>query len=86
VTNVNIEESGLTDTESNPAYESPVYPGTEDFAENPNLVVYTVPVPEDILERDRMIDDSLLLADTSSKIDQFVLPQVDKSLQVNKKF
>jgi len=73
-------------TEVESALEVPGGPEIADFANNPNVIVYTVPVPEDILEREKMLDDSMLLADTSSKIDQLVLPEVDKGLKVNKEF
>jgi hypothetical protein len=85
----NINQTTLTDTEQEikSALELPEGPETlEDIGENPRMVVWTVPVPEDILARDKMLDDSLLMADTSSKIDQFILPEVESGLKVNKKF
>jgi len=81
-----IDNSEFTATDVESALELPGESETLDFAENPSVVVWSVPVPEDILARDRMLDDSLLMADTSSKIDQFVLPEVDRGLKVNKEF
>ena len=81
-----LDNAALTDTEVKSALELPGEPETLDFTEDPSVIVWSVPVSEDILARDRMLDDSLLLADTSSKIDQFVLPEVDKGLKVTKKF
>jgi hypothetical protein len=86
----NIGNAPLTETnvEIKSALELPEGPeALDDMGENRSMEVWTVvPVPEDILARDRMLDDSLLLADTASIIDQFVLPEVDKGLKVNKKF
>ena len=79
----NMAENGL-DIKS--ALELPGDSGTIDLADDPNAIIWSVPIPEDILVRDRMMDDSLLMADTSSKIDQFVLPEVDRGLKVNKEF
>jgi hypothetical protein len=82
-----INQPALTDTEQEikSALELPEDPETlDDIGENSSVEVWSV--PEDILARDKMLDDSLLMADTSSKIDQFILPEVDKGLKVNKKF
>ena len=76
----------VTDIDDKTIHEMPVQQEPLDFTGNPRVIVYTVPVPEDILARDKILDDSLLLADTASKIDRFVLPEVDKGLKVNKKF
>lgn len=84
VTSVNDHLTRKIDNNSNTIPIALENVDTLNFADNPNLVVYTVPVPEDILEREKMLDDSLLQADTTSKIDQFVYPQVDRSIQVNK--
>jgi hypothetical protein len=85
-TNTTMEDPGFTNADIESAFELPGETETLDYADDPSLIVWSVPVPEDILARDRMLDDSLLQADTSSKIDQFVLPEVDRGLKVNKEF
>jgi hypothetical protein len=81
-----IVNQPFTDVEDNSVYEIPGQSDALDFSENPNMIVYSVPVEEDILARDKVLDDSLLMADTASIIDQFVLPEVESGLKVNKKF
>ena len=81
-----IDNIADTEPDIKSALELPGESETLDFSGDPSVIVWSVPVPEDILARDRMLDDSLLMADTSSKIDQFVLPEVDRGLKVNKEF
>lgn len=58
-----------------------------DLANDPTIKVNSVPIPPDIRNRDMIIDDSLILADSSSKIDEFLLPEVDEVREnVNIKF
>ncbi|UCC79841.1 MAG: zf-HC2 domain-containing protein [Candidatus Zixiibacteriota bacterium] len=82
----NMENITQSDVDIKQVLDPPGEAEIQDISSDPRAIVYTVPVPEDILARDRMLDDSLLLADTSSKIDQFVLPEVDRGLKVNKEF
>jgi len=84
-----VNQSALTESngEIKSALELPGGPETlEAIGENPSVIVWSVPVPEEILARDKVLDDSLLMADTASIIDQFVLPEVESGLKVNKKF
>jgi hypothetical protein len=81
-----VDNIAGTEPDIKSALELPGESETLDFSGDPSVIVWSVPVPEDILARDRMLDDSLLMADTSSKIDQFVLPEVDRGLKVNKEF
>lgn len=76
----------FTDTEIKSALETPGQHEPLDMGDDPSVIVWSVPVPEDILARDKVLDDSLLLADSSSKIDQFILPEVNRGLKVNKNF
>ncbi len=76
----------FTGTEIKSALEAPGQQEPLDIGDDPSVIVWSVPVPEDILARDKVLDDSLLLADSSSKIDQFVLPEINRGLKVNKNF
>ena len=60
--------------------------GTLDFTADPKIKIQSFPVPEGAKALDRL-QDSLLLADSASKIDEFVLPVVEKTKEnVNIKF
>ena len=60
--------------------------GTLDFTADPKIKIESFPVPEGAKALDRL-EDSLLLADSSSKIDEFVLPVIEKTKEnVNIKF
>lgn len=60
---------------------------TPDFYTNPGLKVDSFPVPESAMKRDLSGLDSLMLADSSSRIDEFVLPEIQKAKEnVNVKF
>ncbi len=68
-------------------FESAGQPELTDYSEDPSVIVYSVPVPEEVRIRDMMFDDSLQLADSSLKLDQFILPEVEQAREnVNIKF
>ncbi len=62
-------------------------PAIPDFTEDPRIKIESFPVPEEAANIDLTHDDSLLFADSTSRIDEFILPVVEKSREnVNVKF
>jgi hypothetical protein len=58
-----------------------------DFTDDPRIKIESFPVPEGAANIDLTHDDSLLLADSASRIDEFILPVIEKSREnVNVKF
>ena len=58
-----------------------------DFTDDPRIKIESFPVPEGAASIDLTHDDSLLLADSASRIDEFILPVIEKSREnVNVKF
>jgi hypothetical protein len=62
--------------------------GSMDFTDNPRMKIESFPVPEGAESLFMAEDDSLLLADSTSRIDEFVMPVIDKDREkvVNVKF
>ena len=62
--------------------------GNVDFTENPRMKIQSFPVPEGAESLFMAEEDSLLLADSTSKIDEYVMPVIDKDREkvVNVKF
>ncbi len=64
-----------------------VAPAGLDFTDDPRIKIESFPVPEGAASMDFTYDDSLLFADSTSRIDEFILPVVEKSREnVNVKF
>jgi hypothetical protein len=62
-------------------------PAVLDFTDDPRIKIESFPVPEGAASVDLTHNDSLLLADSSSRIDEFILPVIEKSREnVNVKF
>lgn len=62
-------------------------PAALDFTDDPRIKIESFPVPEGAANADLTHDDSLLLADSASRIDEFVLPVIEKTREnVNVKF
>ena len=62
-------------------------PAALDFTNDPRVKIKSFPVPEGAASKDLTHDDSLLLADSASRFDEFILPEVEKSREnVNVKF
>jgi len=62
-------------------------PAALDFTDDPRIKIESFPVPEGAASMDLTHDDSLLLADSASRIDEFILPVIEKSREnVNVKF
>ncbi len=82
-------KSGLNDSSSFASKQArPSLNATApDFYTNPGMKVDSFPVPESAMKRDLSGLDSLMMADTSSRIDEFILPEVQKAKEnVNVKF
>ncbi len=57
------------------------------FTDDPRIKIKSFPVPEGAASMDVTHDDSLLFADSTSRIDEFILPEIEKSREnVNVKF
>ncbi len=54
-------------------------PAALDFTEDPRIKIESFPVPEEAANIDLTHDDSLLFADSTSRIDEFILPVIEKS-------
>ncbi len=62
-------------------------PAALDFTDDPRIKIKSFPVPEGAANADLTHDDSLLVADSASRIDEFILPVIEKSREnVNVKF
>jgi anti-sigma factor RsiW len=62
-------------------------PAAVDFTDDPRIKIEAFPVPEGAANAALTHDDSLLLADSASRIDEFILPVIEKSREnVNVKF
>ncbi len=62
-------------------------PATLDFTDDPRIKIESFPVPEGAANIDLTLNDSLLLADSASRIDEFILPVIEKSREnVNVEF
>jgi hypothetical protein len=62
-------------------------PAAVDFTDDPRIKIESFPVPEGAAGVDLTHADSLLLADSASRIDEFILPVIEKSREnVNVKF
>lgn len=62
-------------------------PAAVDFTDDPRIKIESFPVPEGAANAALTHDDSLLLADSASRIDEFILPVIEKSREnVNVKF
>ncbi|MEE8417938.1 MAG: zf-HC2 domain-containing protein [candidate division Zixibacteria bacterium] len=59
--------------------EQVVAPAGLDFTDDPRIKIESFPVPEGAASMDLIRDDSLFLADSTSRIDEFILPVVEKS-------
>lgn len=59
--------------------EQVVAPAGLDFTDDPRIKIESFPVPEGAASIDLIRDDSLLVADSTSRIDEFILPVVEKS-------
>lgn len=62
--------------------------GAVDFTDDPKIKIESFPIPEGAKPIDRM-EDSLMLADSSSKIDEFVLPVIEETkekVSITRKF
>lgn len=58
-----------------------------DFTDDPRIKIESFPIPEGAASIDLMRDDSLLLADSASRIDEFIFPVIEKSREkLNVKF
>jgi hypothetical protein len=77
--NTNINPVAQSTSHIGKALEIPDQPELSDFAEDPTIKVWSVPVPPEIREMHLLADDSLLLADSASKIDEFILPEVNNT-------
>jgi hypothetical protein len=54
-------------------------PADLDFTDDPRIKIKSFPVPEGAANIDLIRDDSLLVADSTSRIDEFILPVVERS-------
>lgn len=62
-------------------------PAAHDFTDDPRIKIESFPVPEGAANIDLTLNDSLLLADSTSRFDEFILPVIEKSREnVNVKF
>jgi hypothetical protein len=80
---LSVQRTMTTSVEKSPV----MTPMAPDFYSNPEVKVKSFPVPEGTGIRDFSGNDSVLSTDSTSRIDEFVLPEVQKVREkVNVKF